>query len=162
MASTSCSRIAEVDHKAKTLLRQLKESEQVKQEDMIALKNELTSKTFKKEVNNDDLFSIVTNLYELIECLEQKISTLSKEVAELKETVKELEELKGDHTQLILGQLAFEVEKAIINEVLTKIIGSPGKHYINTITDMQKALKRKANFADVLADDSHHTKATEK
>ena len=65
--------------------------------------------------------------------------------------------------KLILGQLAFEVEKAIVSEVFTKVIGSPVLLYnIATIADMQKALMRQENFADVLADDSKHKEATEK
>ena len=43
----------------------------------------------------------------------------------LKEVTKELEASKGDHIKLILGQFAFEVEKAIVSEVFTKVIGSP-------------------------------------
>jgi transcription antitermination factor NusG len=51
---------------------------------------------------------------------------LTKDVKELKEKVKEateeLETLKGDHIKLILGPLAFEVEKAIsINSTVLSI-----------------------------------------
>ena len=178
MASLICSRIEEVDRKAKTLLSQLKTSGQMNHKDLIALKSELTSKTFKEEVleeckdenksavNTDVLFSVVSNFYELIECLEQKVSTLSKDVRELMEKVKEanekLETWKGGRNQLILGQLAFEVEKAIVNEVLAAIIGSPDKYYITTIADMQSALEKKAYFSDVLADDSNHKNATKR
>ena len=178
MASLVCSRIEEVDQKAETLLSQFKASGQMKHEDLIALKNELTSKTFKEEVleeckdenksavNTDVLFSAISNLCKLIECLEQKVSTLSENVRELTEKVKEanekLEAWKGDRIQLILGQLAFEVEKAIVNEVLAAIIGSPDKYYITTIADMQSALEKKAYFSDVLADDSNHKNATKR
>ena len=56
-----------------------------------------------------------------IEDLEQKVSSLSEDIKEfkekIKETIEEIEALKGDQIKLILGQLAFEVEKAIVNEV---------------------------------------------
>ena len=185
MASPAYSRIEEVDQKAKTLLSQLKATGEMKHEDLIAVKDELASKTFKEDVleeskdemksaiNTEVLFSVVSNFYKLIECLQQKVSSLSEEVKQLKQEVfamtknlkevtKELEALKGDHIKLILGQLAFEVEKAIVSEVFTKVIGSPDKYYITTISDMQKALMRQENFADILADDSKRKEAIEK
>ena len=187
MASLACSRIEDVGRKVKILLSQLKASGhcQVKREDMIALKDELVSKSFKEDVlkesedetksaiNTEVLLDVVSDFYELTECLQQKVSSLSEEVKELKQEVftltknlkevtKELEALKGDHIKLILGQLAFEVEKAIVSEVFTKVIGSPDKYYITTIADMQKALMRQENFADVLADDSKRKEAIEK
>jgi hypothetical protein len=175
MASLACSRIEEVGRKAKTLLSQLETSGEMKHEDLIALKDELASNTFREElleesedemksaVNIEALFNILPIFYKLIERLVQKVSSQSKEFTEkIKEITEELEALKGDHIKLILGQLAFEVEKAIVNEVFTEVIGPPDKHYITTITDMQNALMRQANFADILADDSSHEKATEK
>lgn len=112
MASLAYSRIEEVAQKAKTLLSQLKASGEMKHEDLIALKDELASKTFKEEIleesedemksaiNTEVLFSVVSNFYELIECLEQKVSSLSEDVKELKEkgkeTTEEIETLKGD------------------------------------------------------------------
>ena len=185
MASLAYSRIEEVAQKAKTLLSQLKASGEMKHEDLIALKDELASKTFKEEVleesedemksaiNTEVLFSVVSNFYELIECLEQKVSSLSEDVKELKQEVftlteyvkevtKQLDALKGDHIKLLLGQLAFEVEKAIVSEVFMNVIDSPDEYFISTIADMQNALMRQANFADILADDSSREKATEK
>jgi uncharacterized protein (UPF0335 family) len=192
MASLACSRIKDVGRKAKTLLSQLETSGEMKHEDLIALKDELASNTFREElleesedemksaVNTEVLLSVLSDFYELIEYLEQMVSSLNKDVKELKQNVsslsedakelkekvkeatEELEKLKGDHIKLILGQLAFEVEEAIVNEVFMKIIGPPAEHYITTIADMQNALMRQANFADVLADDSNREKATEK
>ena len=178
MASLACSRIEEFNQIAKKLLSQLKGSGEMKQDDVIALKKELDSNTFKEEileeskdetkseVNTEVLCSVVSNFYELIECLTLRVSVLTKEVEELRiqleESAKQLEAWKEDRIQLMLGQLAVEVEKAIIDKVLTEVIGSPDEHYVNTIKDMQKALKRKANFADVLTDDSNHEKATKK
>jgi regulator of replication initiation timing len=178
MASLAYHLLEEVDRKIKVLMSQLNESGEMKHKDVIALKDELASKTFKEEVlidsedetksvdNTEVLLSVVSSLYELIECLEKKVSTLSRDVKELKEKVKEateeLEALKGDHIKLILGQLAFEVEKAIVNEVLTEVIGSPDEYFITTIADMQNALMRQANFADVFTDDSNCERATKK
>ena len=178
MASLACSRIEEVNQKAKKLLSQLKASGEMKQDDVIALKLELDSKTFKEEileecedekkseVNTEVLFSVVSNFYELIECLDLRVSMLTKEIKELRthleESAKQLEAWKEDRIQLMIGQLAIEVEKGIIDQVLTEVIGSPDEHYVKTVKDMQKALKRKANFADVLIDDSNHEKATKK
>ena len=190
MASLAYDRIEEVDRKAKTLLSQFKASGKMKQDDLIALKQELDSETFKKEildestheiksaVNTEVLVSVVSNFYELIECLNQSASELTEEVKELKQQVENLakqleelkkdgrstqlmlEELKKDRTQLMVGQLAFEVEKAIIYEVLTKVIGS-STHYVTTLEDMQSALNRKPNFTDVLSD-PNQKKAAEK
>ena len=187
MASLACGRIEEVDRKAKKLLSQLKTGE-IKHEDLIVLKQDLNSKTFNEEileectdetksaVNTEVLLSVVSNFYELIECLnlglkvstqtkDSEIEGLIKQVRELKIQVerltKQLEELKKDRTQLMIGQLAVEVEKAIIDKVLTNVIGSP-KHYVSTLKDMEKALKRKPYFADILTDDSNHEKATKK
>ena len=50
MASLACSHIEEVNQKAKKLLSQLKASGEMKQDDMITLKQELDSKTFKEEI----------------------------------------------------------------------------------------------------------------
>ena len=178
MASLAYCRIEEVDRKAKALLSQHKASGQMKQSDLKALKQELDSETFKQEIfqectdvtksadNTEVLVSVVSNFYQLIECLDQTVVQSTEEIKKLKiqvkELVKQLEELKEDRTRLMLGQLAFEVEKAIIDEVLTGIIGSPDKHYVNTIKDMQDALGRTENFADVLSDDSNLQKAMKK
>ena len=128
MASLACSRIEEVNQKSKKLLSLLKASGEMKQDDAIALKQELDSKTFKEEileesknetkseVNTEILCSIVSNFYELIECLDLRVSVLTKEVKELRtqleESAEQLKAWEEDHIKLMLGQLAVEVEKA--------------------------------------------------
>lgn len=178
MASLAYHRVEDLNQIAKKLLSQLKTSGKIKHEDLIALKQELDSKTLREEVleeskdamkstnNTEILFSILSNFYELIIYLQRKVSSLSEDVKELKEKLeevtKELEALKGAHNKLILGQLAFEVEKAIINEVFMNIIDSPEEHFIDTIADMQNTLEKQANFADVFTNDSIREIAAEK
>ena len=183
---STVSRIEEVDRKAKQLLIQLKKpGKNLKHEDLVALREELRSGALKEQiitectdetkskVNTEVLCSIISNFYELIECLDLKVSNLQKELSDLnnlvqdlkvqiKKLTKELEAQKGDYIQLMVGQLAFEVEKAIINEVLTEFIGPPCEHCVFTIAHMQKALERKANFADIFKDDSTLEKAKKK
>jgi hypothetical protein len=134
----------------------------LKQENFPAIREMLDSGTLrekiieectKSKVNVDVLCSLISHLYEMIECLQKEFK---KKIEKLTE---DLEKYKGDYFQLMIGQLGCEVEKAIVNEVLTEFIGPPGDRAVFTIAQMQKALKKKRNFTDIFEDDSALEKA---
>ena len=78
MALLAYHRVEDLDQIAMKLLSQLKTSGRMKHEDLIALKQELDSKTLREEVleeskdamkttdNTEILFSVLSNFYELI------------------------------------------------------------------------------------------------
>ena len=59
----------------------------------------------------------------------------------------------------MVGQLAYEVERRIVDHVLTKIIGPPQRLFINSLTNLQQALNREQNFTQPLRDDAKHEEA---
>ena len=155
----------DLNQKAQEILSQAKTGG-IKHETLKDLKEALQTKT---ELNIDVLYSIISNLYDVIECLDQKISEISQECSAAKTDIqklrtdvvqitKKLESQKADTVRLMLGQLAFNLEKAIVKEVLTDVVGSRD-HFVNSIKDLHKVLNRKKNFREVLADDAKHKEA---
>lgn len=82
---------------------------------------------------NTDIKAIVESLKERIITLENKVKRLS-----------------SDRNQLILGQVAFEIEKSIVHKVLDDLIGK--NHYVNSIEDMKLAIiGEDSNYDDLLS-----------
>ena len=177
---TTTFRIAELGRKAKAITSQLKEKGILKNGTLQEMHQELLSSDLKEriaeeitrqpelwETNCEVLLSTLTRYFELIQQLHKEVSKLRTEnedlTGEVKELRREVEDLKrqveelkkekreeSDH--LILGQLAFDVEEAIVDYVLTEVIEPRHRLYIHSISNMQQAIKRKPNFSDVLSD----------
>ena len=74
----------------------------------------------------------------------------------LKKAIKSPSDEKGDY--LMVGQLAYEVVRRIVDHVLTKIIGPPQRLFITSLTNLQQALNREQNFTQPLRDDANMKK----
>lgn len=172
---TTASRIAELGRKAKTLASQLSTGK-INEEIFQDMKQELSSSDLKErimeecaetetwETTCEVLLSTLSDCVELLgqlvqealkfknesKDLKKKVEDLTKDVEELKK-VKKKAELTSN--RLMVGQIAFEVEKAIVKHVLEEVIGPPWKSFIKSISNMQQALNRERNFSDILSDD---------
>ncbi len=63
-----------------------------------------------------------------------------------------LNRLSLDRHRLVLGQVAFEIENAIVIKILDELIGP--NHYIYSIKDMERAISGKdSNYDDVLTEE---------
>ena len=182
---TATSIIEELGHKAEALLSQLKGTGDLKTETLQDMYQELLSSNLEETITEEIhaarqpelwetvcevLYSTLSKYMELIEQLCKEVSKLRtenedlkefrSEVKKLKEQVEKLEKEKREESDcLMVGQLAFVVEEAIVDYVLTKVIGPPHKFFIKSIFNMQQAINRKKNFSDVLSDDIKHKEA---
>ena len=179
---TATSIIEELGHKAEALLSQLKGTGDLKTETLQDMYQELLSSNLKETITEEMhaarqpelweticevLFLTLSKYMKLIEQLCKEVSKLKTEnedlMGEMKELRRKVKELKGkvealekekreESDRLMVGQLAFDVEEAIVDYVLTEVIGPPHKFFIKTILNMQQAINRKKNFSDVLSD----------
>lgn len=117
------------------------------------------------------LFEHVAKLSKNISTASQKIvvlqedkETMKKEILQLQE---ELEALKHqnfyddremERLQLKVGQVAYEVESAIVKKVLAGLTKSQDPH-INSIVQLEKAIKGKTNYADAFETDEDRESA---
>ena len=178
---TTAFRIAELGRKAEALTSQLKEKGILNNGTLQEMHQELLSSDLKERIAEDItrqpelwettcevLLSTLSKYFELLKQLHKEVlklrtenedltgevKELRREVEDLKRQVEELKKEKREESdRLMVGQLAFDVEEAIVDYVLTKVIGPPHKFFIKSILNMQQAINRKKNFSDVLSDD---------
>ncbi len=98
--------------------------------------------------NFSELIDTVCELRSLVYCLLARVSKISEENLQLKGEVRQLEtrihSLEIKEQRLILGQLAFTIERGI----LTQVMESFHKSSIYTIRHMEKAIRKKGRFKD--------------
>lgn len=104
-----------------------------------------------------DVKDLQEKLKDLENTREKKLHYIERELGNLKKAIKSSSDEKGDC--LMVGQLAYEVERRIVDHVLTKIIGPPQRLFINSLTNLQQALNREQNFTQPLHDDAKHEEA---
>ena len=75
---------------------------------------------------------------------------MKRKVADLEKALRQLEEIQ---CTLVAGQVAFEVDKAVLKWVM-EAIGCPKYEHLHifNISDMEKAIKREDNYKDVLTE----------
>ena len=107
------------------------------------------------------LKELICKFTELVATCLQKMKGVEEEFEALKLTLQKLEgeimtlnhkveEMNVDSHKLVLGQIAYEIDKAVVSYVLNEIVEP--NHYINTIKDMESAIRgNESNYADVLA-----------
>ena len=92
---------------------------------------------------------LVHTLIEKLQRLEDQTSNQLQELIEryrlLENRIKELEESR---LKLMVGQLAFELNRAVVHKVLANIL-DPDQEQIDTIGDMEKAIEGISNFDDI-------------
>lgn len=92
--------------------------------------------------------------------LKAGMEALASENVELKAGVEELKvevnKLKSNQQHLIVGQIAFLVDEAILRYVMNGI-DDPNNRWIYTISHLEKAIKREEQFADALSDNERET-----
>ena len=98
---------------------------------------------------------LVTTCLKKIEAIQDENVKIKATLQSMKDRITSLEEelkqLNLDKNKLIIGQVAFEIEKAIVSSILDELIGP--HHYINAIEDMERAISGEdSNYADVLTD----------
>ena len=97
--------------------------------------------------------------------LEGQFSLVSDQLEKLKEKYKLLEkrikEFEACQLKRKTGQLALEINRAVVHKVLEGIV-DPDEEQINTIGDMEKAFKGKSNFDDIFENEEDMKKAKEK
>ena len=102
------------------------------------------------------LVKAISSHNELVTTCLNKIEATQHENIKLKDRINTLEEevkrLSLDRNKLVLGQVALEIEKAIVSIILDKLIGP--HHYIYAIQDMEHAIYGEGtNYADVLTEE---------
>ena len=107
-----------------------------------------------EEVDEDILFVSVTtqadvlkSVIEKIEVLEKDNSDMEHKLREISEKCKKLRQTGANRLKRMMGQFAFGLERAIVDRVLNGLIDSD--EYVATITDMEKAIKRKPYYGDI-------------
>ena len=120
-----------------------------------------------------------SGLKKKVDDLEKKVKDLKREVKELQEKLEIAESSRekrlegfgkeiGDLRRLIssegsdhqmVGQLAYKMERKIVEYVLTKVIGPPERLYITSLGHLQQAIKREENFTQPLNDDAKREQA---
>ena len=100
----------------------------------------------KKEVRE-----LQQKLRELEGSREKRLKSFGKELGELRKAIKMPATKVSDH--VLVGQLAYKAEKAIVDYVLTKVIGPPQRQYIKSLANLQQALNREQNFTQPLNDE---------
>ena len=124
------------------------------------------------ETNCEVLFETVVKYNELVHTLIEKMkdletqnSRLNSELEELIEKYrlldKRVKELEGSRLKLMAGQLAFEINRVVVHKVLADIL-DPDLEQIDTIGDMEKAIKGNSNFDDIFDTEEDMKKAEKK
>ena len=95
---------------------------------------------------------------EMTSCLEKRVESYQREISQLKEEVSQrkmsVEGLERSKQKLLLGQLAFKLEKALLGKVLEK--SGCDTDELNCIEDMERAIKCQAPFETVFNDENEH------
>ena len=87
-----------------------------------------------------------------------QLEELNEKFRLLENRIKELEECQ---LKLMAGQLAFEINRAFVHKVLAEFL-DPDQEQIDTICDMEKAIKGMSNFDDVFKTKEDMKKAEKK
>ena len=87
-----------------------------------------------------------------------QLEELNEQFRLLENRIKELEECQ---LKLMAGQLAFEINRAVVHKVLAEFL-DPDQEQIDTICDMEKAIKGMSNFDDVFKTKEDMKKAEKK
>lgn len=107
-----------------------------------------------EESRRDDCLPCIEPMCELTEILKARVEKLEKNselVADLEKTRREFDEIQ---CTLAAGQVAFELDKAVLKRVMEAI----GRHdyeklRIFNIFNMEKAINRKDNYQDILTEE---------
>ena len=87
---------------------------------------------------------------------------LKKDLVEMREEVENMKaritRIEKEHLNLMAGQLGFEIDRAVVNQVLHGII-EPGQHAIYTINQMEKAIEGCINYITVFSKAEDQRKA---
>ena len=112
----------------------------------------LIRKIVKKLQNLEDQEKTIKRLERQCHDLQEKCMELERKCIELERKYTELdnkhERAREKELKLMAGQLAFEIEKAVTSKVLSGII-IEGYQHINTIYEMEEAIKGNLNYADI-------------
>ena len=93
---------------------------------------------------------LVATCLEKIKGLKEEVEALKQLEGEIKTLKEKMEEMNVNSRKLVLGQIAYEIDKAVVSYVLNEIVEP--NHFINTIKDMESAIRGDdSNYADVLA-----------
>lgn len=115
-----------------------------------------------------DLINTVCNLRGVTRNLIKRVTKLEQRDGELTQTKKELEDLKRKSDRLektkqklIIGQIAFELNEAVLLYVF-KGIGDHKKLSIYTIHHLESAIEKEKRFADTFSSDKERKTAEER
>lgn len=106
----------------------------------------------------------ISSLKSAFDDLNLRVSKLTKENSELKAAMEELksklEKLETSQQNLIVGQIAFQIEKAVLKYVM-KGIDEPKKRAIYNINNLEKAIENNKRFADAFSKEERHKASCE-
>ena len=87
--------------------------------------------------------------------LKKDLVEMRKEVENMKARITRMEK---EHLNLMAGQLGFEIDRAVVNQVLHGII-EPHQHAIYNISQMEKAIEGHRNYTNVFSKAEDQRKA---
>ena len=129
------------------LIQELGDNEAVQNAQLQDYCQELVSTLFELKETTNKLVSLLNNTDAEKQELRQDISRLEKKVVCLEKKVKLLEEMEQN---LLLGQLAFVVDRALLDKVLKDSGCRPANElHIYSIQDMEKAIDGKQHYIGV-------------
>ena len=93
------------------------------------------------------IYALIDSFFAAMETIRQENSSMREKqkniIVELQEInqkfEKKLKEMEGDKFQLVLGQIAFDIDHMIASRVLDEIIVK--EHYVDSISKVEKAIK---------------------
>ena len=96
-----------------------------------------------------------TNLEKQVKCFQEDLSDLQKRVKQLEGSDQRAKELKGsDKKKLLLGQLAFKLDRALLDKVLEDSECESAENLrLRYIKDMEDAINCVGHYASVFEDD---------
>ena len=99
---------------------------------------------------------LVTTCLKKIDAIKDENTEIKATLSSMKDRITALEDklkqLSLDRHRLVLGQVAFDIESAIVIKILGKLIGP--NHYIYSIKGMERVISGKdKNYKDVLTDE---------
>ena len=120
------------------------------------------------ETSCKSFVEVVCVLYDMVDVLYAKVKQTvlrnDELTKKLEEVTKDLQELRRKHAmlgeieqKLVVGQIAFEMDKVILDVVL-KGIGSREDLAIFNISAMEKAIEKKGNYSDVFKSEDERRK----
>ena len=100
------------------------------------------------------LVEIISEFSGVVDTCLQRVECLKESIEDLKERIKTLEEdakkMNRNKHSLVVGQVAFDVERFVVSHVLNGLIG-PEPVYINTIEDLESVIDADEDYDDVLS-----------